>query len=34
MIDTRDIPLERRGENVVSFLAHKAMREREIRPDA
>lgn len=34
MSDTRDIPLERRGENVVSFLAHKAMREREIRPDA
>lgn len=25
--DTRTIPVERRGENIVSFLAHKAMRE-------
>ncbi|WP_127072103.1 response regulator [Pelagibacterium lentulum] len=24
--DTRDIPLERRGENIVSFVAHKALR--------
>ncbi|MAN76399.1 MAG: hypothetical protein CML24_04180 [Rhizobiales bacterium] len=29
--DTRVIPVERRGENIVSFLAHKAMREQ--RPD-
>ena len=30
--DTRVIPVERRGENIVSFLAHKAMREQ--RPDS
>lgn len=27
LADTRPIPVERRGENVVSFLAHKAMRD-------
>ncbi|WP_417580289.1 response regulator [Pelagibacterium sp.] len=27
--DTRTIPVERRGENIVSFLAHKAMREQQ-----
>lgn len=32
LADTRPIPVERRGENVVSFLAHKAMREG-VRPD-
>lgn len=32
--DTRPIPVERRGENVVSFLAHKAMRERDVKPGA
>ena len=30
--DTRVIPVERRGENIVSFIAHKAMREQ--RPDS
>lgn len=34
MNDKRSVPVERRGENVVSFLAHKAMRDLEIRPDA
>lgn len=33
LADMRAIPVERRGENVVSFLAHKAMRDG-IRPDA
>ncbi|AEQ50654.1 response regulator [Pelagibacterium halotolerans] len=35
--DTRVVPVERRGENIVSFLAHKAMREQrpdQTRPDA
>ena len=31
--DYRAVPVERRGENVISFLAHKAMRERVARPD-
>lgn len=33
LADARPIPVERRGENVVSFLAHKAMREG-LTPDA
>ncbi|WMT91258.1 response regulator [Pelagibacterium sp. H642] len=32
MDDGRAIPIERRGENIVSFLAHKALLEREDRP--
>lgn len=36
--DVRTIPVERRGENVVSFLAHRALRDRStdsaFRPDA